>query len=66
MTAKEEEDLENAEAVCRRFLAWDLAADLKRIDEDEDFDVKGLLQTVLGVDADEEDKEEEPEGGMDR
>lgn len=62
MTAKEEEDLENAEAVCRRFLAWDLAADLKKIDEDVDVDVKGLLQTVLGVDADDgEDKEEGPD-----
>lgn len=45
MTAKEKEDLEAAEMVCRRFLAWDLKADENRINEG---DVKTKLAVVLG------------------
>ncbi|KAF9267356.1 hypothetical protein L218DRAFT_970816 [Marasmius fiardii PR-910] len=41
MTENERLDLENAEAICRRFLAWN-------IQEDDGDDVKAKLGTVLG------------------
>ncbi|KAL1744418.1 DNA mismatch repair protein MutS [Schizophyllum fasciatum] len=44
MTAGEREELEEAEAVCRRFLAWDLR-------EDDGEDVKSKLARVLGRDV---------------
>lgn len=47
MTEKEILDLADAEAVCRRFLAWDL--------EDGHGDVKGRLAEVLGIKDDEEE-----------
>jgi DNA mismatch repair protein MSH5 len=40
MTEKEREDLADAEAVCRRFLQWNL--------EDGEGNVKGRLAEVLG------------------
>jgi DNA mismatch repair protein MSH5 len=45
MTEKERVDLEDAEAVCRRFLAWDLDANQA--------DVKKRLQNCLGRDKEE-------------
>lgn len=48
MTDKERADLEDAEAVCRRFLAWDL-------DADENENVKEKLKSCLGRN---EDKDE--------
>jgi len=47
MTEKERLDLENAEAVCRRFLSWDLNADEDDINEGQ---VKIKLGGVLGKD----------------
>jgi DNA mismatch repair protein MSH5 len=41
MTDKERADLEDAEAVCRRFLAWDL-------DVDQEENVRERLKTCLG------------------
>ena len=41
MTEKERDELEGAEAVCRRFLAWNLG-------EDDGTEVKGKLAKVLG------------------
>jgi DNA mismatch repair protein MSH5 len=41
MTDKEREDLEDAEAVCRKFLQWNL-------DGDGGGNVKGRLAEVLG------------------
>lgn len=53
MTAKERQDLEDAEAVCRRFLAWDLQAEAETV---EDGGVKRKLAIVLGKEI--EDDEE--------
>jgi len=47
MTESERLDLENAEAVCRRFLSWDLKADEDDINEGQ---VKIKLGDVLGKD----------------
>lgn len=47
MTESERLDLENAEAVCRRFLSWDLKADEDDINEGQ---VKTKLRGVLGRD----------------
>lgn len=47
MTESERLDLENAEAVCRRFLSWDLKADKDDINEGQ---VKIKLGGVLGRD----------------
>jgi DNA mismatch repair protein MSH5 len=47
MTESERLDLENAEAVCRRFLSWDLKADEDDINEGQ---VKKKLRGVLGRD----------------
>jgi DNA mismatch repair protein MSH5 len=47
MTERERLDLENAEAVCRRFLSWDLNADEVDINEGQ---VKIKLGGVLGRD----------------
>ncbi|KAH7919581.1 hypothetical protein BV22DRAFT_1108014 [Leucogyrophana mollusca] len=44
MTADEEHDLEEAEAVCRRFLPWDLQSE----EATQQTDVKGILARVLG------------------
>lgn len=44
MTERERLDLEDAEAVCRRFLAWDLDA------VDQGADVKAKLARCLGRD----------------
>ena len=43
MTETEKMDLEDAEAVCRRFLEWDLEEE-----NEEDEDVKKRLRDVLG------------------
>jgi len=55
MTEKERLDLEDAEAVCRRFLAWDLDA------PEQAADAKTMLAQSLGrtvgEDADGADKE---------
>jgi len=45
MTEKERKDLQDAEMVCRRFLAWDLKADEEDVTEGE---VKRKLAVVLG------------------
>ena len=45
MTEKERQELEEAETVCRRFLAWDLKAD---IESGEDGEVQKRLAIVLG------------------
>jgi DNA mismatch repair protein MSH5 len=45
MTEKELQDLEEAEAVCRRFLAWDLEVDKEHVG---DGGVKRKLAAVLG------------------
>lgn len=42
MTDEERDDLDDAEAVCRRFLQWKL----DKVEEGED--VKGMLAQVLG------------------
>ena len=47
MTEKERLDLEDAEAVCRRFLAWDL-------DADQDENVKEKLRKCLGRNSNED------------
>lgn len=47
MTAEERVDLEDAEEVCRRFLAWDLEASRGGAKGD----VKDALGQVLGRDA---------------
>lgn len=53
MTEKERQDLEDAEAVCRRFLAWDLQAE----EEDaEDGGVKRKLAVVLGKEIEDDEK----------
>ncbi len=49
MTEKEQEDLEEAEAICRRFLQWNLE------DEGERDGVKDRLRVVLGREAEETD-----------
>lgn len=43
MTVEERADLEDAEAVCRRFLEWNLSPE-----ENEDVDVNARLTIVLG------------------
>jgi DNA mismatch repair protein MSH5 len=43
MTPAEQTDLENAEAVCRRFLKWDL-----RTDHGDGRDARGWLREILG------------------
>ncbi|GJJ15544.1 hypothetical protein Clacol_009822 [Clathrus columnatus] len=53
MTAEEERELENAEAVCRRFLAWDISADMEK----DDIDVMGKLKEILGERWEEEYQE---------
>jgi DNA mismatch repair protein MSH5 len=45
MTETERIDLEDAEAICRRFLAWDLKAEEEDICEGE---VKRKLGVILG------------------
>jgi DNA mismatch repair protein MSH5 len=45
MTPEEQQDLANAEAVCRRFLAWDLRTDRE---DGDGKSVKGWLKEVLG------------------
>jgi len=45
MTENERKDLQDAEIVCRRFLAWDLQADEEGIAEGE---AKRKLAAVLG------------------
>src|SRR5260221_2056498 len=45
MTEKEHQELEEAEIVCRRFLAWDLKADEETLADGE---VKRKLAVVLG------------------
>lgn len=45
LTDAEQKDLEDAESVCRAFLAWDLLQDVT--------EVKDRLARVLGLDADE-------------
>jgi len=45
MTEKEHQELEEAEVVCRRFLAWDLKADEESLADGE---VKRKLAAVLG------------------
>ena len=47
MTHEEEADLEDAEAVCRRFLSWDLKQD--EVDDLTSGQVKAKLAAVLGV-----------------
>ncbi|KAF8957258.1 hypothetical protein BDZ97DRAFT_2079293 [Flammula alnicola] len=54
MTDVERSDLEDAEAVCRRFLAWDLKADEEDICEGQ---VKVKLAAVLGRREDESTEE---------
>jgi DNA mismatch repair protein MSH5 len=51
MTEEERSDLENAESVCRRFLAWNLQDELKNRDEGG-LSVKAKLAAVLGLDFD--------------
>jgi len=51
MTDKEREDLEDAEAVCRKFLQWNLEGD-------GGGNVKARLADVLGRKAEEDDPEE--------
>lgn len=45
MTEKERQELEEVENVCRRFLAWDLKADME---SEEDVEVQRKLAIVLG------------------
>lgn len=49
MTEEERHDLEEAEAVCRRFLAWDLEADKEHAGDGK---VKRKLAAVLGKTVD--------------
>ena len=51
MTEKERQELEEAEAVCRRFLAWDLKADEENI---EDGKVQRKLAAVLGEETEDD------------
>jgi DNA mismatch repair protein MSH5 len=48
MTDKERADLKDAEAVCRRFLAWDL-------DVNQEENVKERLKSCLGINIDEDE-----------
>ncbi|KAG6837182.1 hypothetical protein H0H93_013409 [Arthromyces matolae] len=50
MTDKERLDLQDAEAVCRRFLAWDLDS------PEQDADAKTMLARCLGREQQEDDK----------
>lgn len=54
MTEEERLDLEDAESVCRRFLAWDLDLQLQesgQMDTGGISDVKTRLHEVLGRDV---------------
>jgi DNA mismatch repair protein MSH5 len=48
MTEKERQELEEAEAICRRFLAWDLEADEENVGDGE---VQRKLAAVLGIET---------------
>ena len=57
MTEEEADDLRGAEAVCRRFLTWDLEDERERVQRDgedgilggkHDSKVRGRLEEVLG------------------
>jgi DNA mismatch repair protein MSH5 len=50
MTEKERQELKNAEAVCRRFLVWDLKAD----EDVGDREVKRKLAVVLGIETEDD------------
>jgi DNA mismatch repair protein MSH5 len=46
MTEEERNDLEESEAICRRFLSWDIDADSE--ENDTVLDVKRKLMEILG------------------
>ncbi|KAG9227708.1 hypothetical protein CCMSSC00406_0000646 [Pleurotus cornucopiae] len=54
MTEEERRELEDAEAVCRRFIAWDLEAEAA-----DPSDIHGKLATVLGIALDDDGTSED-------